>query len=482
MSLRTAAHALVLLVALGLVHAEPIARYAGDQHYRTHFAVLWVLFAIAAWKGLRGPFRPLAGLRSARDLCGWASLVVACCVLAIGALTGSSTLQRTALAGTFFGLTCLSLPANGMLRCAGFAGFLLLCFGVPFSAWFAITKQLARGLELWLALPAGLLGYRVEGLSAVFPHFRLTVTGDCSGFNQLVTFLAVAALGLLVGASSARRTLGMVVLAILLAYVANVARLWVLLVLVACGVTRSITDDTWHQGIGFLVDLPFLVLLVAILLRTHRVVPSPALGPPTPMRGIPVALVGLVQLGLVCWLDAAAPVDPTPPAWFARANAAPGARVLVRAASEEREKVTYGTPWLVNARFANESGGTFDLFAFETRSREHLNVHTVANCLEAEGGEFRYGTPLDLDGRRLYPFAIRTASGERHGWYLFRVAGEDRDDTWRTQLAVLRARAFGGVPAIGMVRVIFPGAGAQEPAAYEAVVLRWAAELMTNTR
>ena len=440
--------------------------------------MLWLLFAAAMVRGLHGPIRGIATCRCARDFAAFVTLGCACAVLALGLLTGSSTLQRTALAITFFGVAALALPATAWLRCAGFAGFLLLCFGVPYSAYFALTKYLAHGLGFWLALPAGVLDYRVEGLTAVFPHFRLTVTGDCSGFNQLVTFLAVAALGILVAAGNHKRSLRLVLLATGLAYAANVVRIYVLLALVAGGATSFVTDDTWHQITGLAVDLPFLVCLVWVIFKSHVATTARNVVPPATRRGVPLVLVGVVQFLLVLWLDSAAAPDPRAPAWLSLATAPPQGRLVQHAISEEREKVSYGTPWLVNARYTGDDGTSFDLFVFETRSRQHLNVHSVANCLEAGGSEFRYGAPFELDGRLLYPFEIRGPGGARHGCYLFRVGGEDRDDTWRTQFAVLRARLAGGVPAIGMVRVIFPGASTSPLPAAELRVLRWAAGLV----
>ena len=197
-------------VALLLVYHEPIAVYVQDQHYQSHFLFLWVFCGVALYRAAK--HRVFGSVRcDRRALLGLGALAIAVLLLHAGLVTGASTLQRLSLVATFAGMALLAWRGISARRCLGCALFMLLCFGVPYSAYFQLTQVLLLGIRGWLDVPCwlGLASYRVEDLTIVFPHYRLTITGDCSGMNQLVTFLGLAFLGTLTSVPSWRRTLSL---------------------------------------------------------------------------------------------------------------------------------------------------------------------------------------------------------------------------------------------------------------------------------
>ena len=100
------------------------------------------------------------------------------------------------------------------------------------------------------AVPVDIRG-QVDGLALQFPHYRLSITTDCSGFNQLITFAGIAFLGILTGRSSLGRALLLFAAGVVLAYVANLARILVFVVLVAMLFTACLAGELLERYLFF---------------------------------------------------------------------------------------------------------------------------------------------------------------------------------------------------------------------------------------
>ena len=442
--------------ALALCFHECVLAYVEDHHYQSHFVFLWAFFAAALYKAGRGAVeqRLSGGIRTAGGLaCGAFGLAV----LYVGYATGSSTAQRLALVFTFAAWSLLAVRGWSTWRCVGYAAFALLCFGVPYSAYFQFTNVFRHSfVSLLEAVPPFLpLDYRVDGHALQFPHYRLEITGDCSGFNQLVTFLGMAFLGSLTGKSSGMRVCGLFLVGALLAYVSNFARLLVFATLVAFGQFQAVDNEAMHAAIGFAAYAPFILLFIAVILRTHRPLPA-APTPATRARGVPLLALLIPFLALRLAFSAEPEIDTSRPEYVAALAQPPGYRLLQRATSEDHEREVYATPWLVNASYRADSGeGDFELFAYLTRSRRHLAVHQVSNCLETAGTEVVYGPSVEVDGRTFWTIELR---GERpqHGYFSFWIDGLDADDKMGTQIDVMRRRLT-GLREVGLTRFLMPG-------------------------
>lgn len=473
--------AVALAACVLWVFRATLARYLADQHYQEHFLYLWILLALALWRTARGPYRARCGWGDARDRTGLALAAGALLCLTAHELGGSNVVGRTALVCFATAVAVLSLPGWSVGRCLAHGLLLQLCFGLPYSVYYPLTERLQWGVAQALALPVrlGFANYEVVDTVAVFPHYRLRITADCSGMGQLVTFLGIAALGVLSAAPDRWRTVRLVALAVAAAWLSNLARVGVFVLLVGLGATWSIDDATWHAAIGFAVFLPFVVAFVAHILKTHR--PWQPLTAPVARPGrLPIACLGIPLLAIHLALgDRAAQSMPTPP-YFAALERPPGYALALRGPTEAADRAAYETPWLVNARFAAPDGGTFDLFHYATRSRSHLCVHRIADCLTAPGVVVRYAEPVVVDGRAWWPLALDADTPDRaprHAYFAFQVGGVRCDDSWRTQARVLGERLAGGSWDVVCTRVMFDGALPPAPTARAAAVLGWLGRL-----
>ncbi|MGC6486242.1 MAG: archaeosortase/exosortase family protein [Planctomycetota bacterium] len=467
--------AALLAAALLWIYWGSLASYLADQHYQEHFAYLWCFVALTLWRTLRGPFRTRLSARSSRDLVAVTLVLASSLLLLVAKTVGSSTGMRTSLAMLLTGLAIVSVSRWSIARCVQHGGLLLLCFGLPYSFYFPLTNHLRWGVSWILALPAelGLAGYEVVGAVVRFPHYQLEITADCSGVGQLLTFVGIAALGVLSSAGGARRALGVLALAVALAWLSNLARVALFVLLVGLGWTGSVDDPTWHSAIGFLVFLPFVAVLVAVLLRSHR---------PLPNDAAPVARAGrlhvawLVAPALLVHLFANPAVDRLEePAYFAALNAPPGHELVMVAPTQELDRAAYDTPWLVSARFQRSEQELFDLLHFRTRTQTQLGVHHVSDCLYRAGQSVRYEPPVPVDGRLWWRIALDMRDGSQswHVYFAFEVGGERRDDSFDTQLATVYARALRGDWDVALTRVMLPGPLPEEPTDYETEVLSW---------
>ncbi|MBL8726114.1 MAG: exosortase/archaeosortase family protein [Planctomycetes bacterium] len=457
---------------------QPVVAYLRDQHYQEHFLYLWGLFALALTRTLRGPFRSRFEPRAGRDQ---AALVLACgsaLLLWLAAAGGSSTGQRSSLAGLLLALALVVVPAWSWQKCLQHSALVLLCFGMPYSLYFPLTKHLQWGVAKLLDLAGqwGEFGYQVAGAVVVFPHYRLAITADCSGVGQLLTFLGIAALGVLTAAPNPRRTLVAGLLAVALAWLSNLARVATFTTLVGLGWTAAVDWPTLHAGIGFAVFLPFVTTLVWYLLQTHRPLP-PSTEPLAPAGRWSLGWLLLPTLLAGTWSGRATPPLPEP-AYFAELTAPPAHRLQVRAPSEAQDRVGYDTPWLLNARFVAAEGDWFDLFHYATRSRSHLCVHTIADCLDAPGSEPSYLGPVDVDGLPWWRLGIEGPDGARqHVYFAFEVGNRRHDDSWRTAWQVFARRLVTQDDTVRLWRVTFPGPVPAVPNPTEERVLRWLGEL-----
>ncbi len=473
--------AVALAACLLWVFRGTLARYLADQHYQEHFLYLWVFLALALWRSLRGPFRWRCGWRTTRDVLGCALAVASWGMLLVHELGGSNVAGRTSLCAFATAIALLAAPAWSIGRCLAHGLLLQLCFGLPYSVYFPLTERLQAGVAQMVALPAqwGWADYTVVDAVAVFPHYRLRITADCSGMGQVLTFLGMAALGILGAAPDWRRALRLVAFALALAWLSNLARVGLFVLLVGVGATWSVDDERWHAALGTLVFLPFAAALVVAILRSHR----PWL--PGRVEALPAGRLPLVALALPLLAVHAAFGDrhaapAFEPAYFAALASPPGHALAMRGPTEAADRAAYETPWLVNARFAAADGATFDLFHYTTRSRSHLCVHRIADCLAGPGLTTQYAEPIAIDGRTWWRILVGADAADRqprHAYFAFDVAGSRCDDSWRTQWRVLLARLTGSAWDVACTRVMFDGPLPTAPTEYEARVLGWLGRL-----
>ena len=218
--------AALIAAALLWVYWAGLESYLADQHYQEHFAYLWCFVALTLWRTLKGPFRSRFGLRGKRDVFAVALVAAASILLLVSKIVGSSTGTRTSLAILLTGFAVVTLSRWSIARCLQHGGLLLLCFGLPYSFYFPLTNHLRWGVSWVIGLPArvGLADYEVVGAVVHFPHYQLEVTADCAGVGQMLTFVGIAALAVLNSTSGTCRALGMIALAVGLAWLSNLAR------------------------------------------------------------------------------------------------------------------------------------------------------------------------------------------------------------------------------------------------------------------
>ena len=472
-------HALAA-VALLWAFSGAIASYLRDQFYQEHFLYLWVFFGLALGKSLRGPWRRRFATRDRRDRLGLAFVAAAWLGLAGSEIVGSGSGLRTAFVAFVTGVGVLAVPAWTIQRCLMHGLLMQLCFGFPYSFYFPLTAQLQWGVASCIALPArlGWVDYSVDGAVVTWPHYQLTITPDCSGLGQLLTFLGIAALGVLSARPDRRRTIRLVLVATGLAWASNLARVGLFVVLVGQGWTAAVEDATWHALLGFLVFLPFVTILVALILRSHVPIPRAADAPVPAGRWavawlvVPCVLVaGLLGRGASAGFPA--------PAYFASLVHPPQHALELRGPSEASDKLAYATPWLLNARFRGADGQAFDLFHYATRSNSHLCVHKVAACLQRDGVQLHYEPPVVVDGRSWWRLALDApeAAASSHVYFAFEIAGQRRDDSFATQLHVAWERLTGGSWEVRCSRVQFAGPLPAAPGEHETAVLTWLGRL-----
>lgn len=467
--------AALIAAALLWVYWAGLESYLADQHYQEHFAYLWCFVALTLWRTLKGPFRRRFGLRGTRDVFAVALVAAASLLLLVSKTVGSSTGTRTSLAILLTGFAVVTLSRWSVARCLQHGGLLLLCFGLPYSFYFPLTNHLRWGVSWVIGLPAklGWANYEVVGTLVKFPHYQLEVTADCSGVGQLLTFVGIAVLGGLSSAGGPRRSLSMLALAILLAWLSNLARVTLFVALVGFGWTGSVDNPTWHSIIGFLVFLPFAVVLVGVLLKTHQ--------PPRTDYEVRIK-PGRVH---VAWLAAPALLvqvlaDPTveelqEPAYFAALQEPPGHELAMIAPSQEYDRAAYDTPWLVSARFQRSDAEFFDLLHFRTRTQTQLGIHQVSNCLYRPEQRVRYEPPVTIDGKQWWRISldVRDEAQSWHVYFAFEIGGERYDDSFQTQVATALARTLRGDWEVALTRVMFKGSLPEAPTGYEQEVLSW---------
>ena len=153
------------------------------------------------------------------------------------------------------------------LRRHSFA-FAFLGFAIPLPLF--VVSELTQRLKEWVLLATQSVfgwfaeGVRAEGSALVFPGLdgRLLVDDECSGLRSLV---ALIALGILMAGTSRRgpwvRTT-LAALAVPIALIANLARVWLL-----CGLALGGGIDAarrWHDASGYLVYAFALLAYLAV--------------------------------------------------------------------------------------------------------------------------------------------------------------------------------------------------------------------------
>ena len=460
-----------------------LTSYVRDQHYQEHFLYLWVFLALALVRTVRPPFRSHCIGGGRRDAIGLGLIAASWLVFAAYKLGGSNIVGRSAMVAFLTGVAVLALPTWNVRRCVMHGLLMQFCFGLPYSVYYPLTAKLQWGVAQFVALlpELGLASYTVEGAVIVFPHYRLAITSDCSGVGQALTFLGIAALGVLSAARNRKRTIGLVVAAVALAWLSNLARVGFFVAMVAWGATWSIDDAAWHSALGFLVFLPFVTLFVGWILRTHRPWVAAPIGAVAPGR-VWIGWLVAPMLVLHVWLvDGSGPFPA--PAYWADLESPPGHALQLRGPTEAADRAVYDTPWLANVRFAATDGAVFDLFHYATRSRSHLCVHCVGNCLGGPDVRVDYMPPVVVDGRTWWRIDLgRTDGGSpSHVYFAFEVDGHRRDDSSVTQMEVLWRRILGGSWEVRMSRLQFDGPLPERPTDREVAVLTWLGRLTGST-
>ena len=476
--------AALIAAALIWVFWDGILSYLGDQHYQEHFVYLWCFVLIALTSTLRGPFRSRFTLSDRRDIAGLACVVTSALALGVALASGSSTITRISFVALLTGLAVLMVTSWTITRCLMHGALLQLCFGLPYSFFFPLTNKLSWGVANVIELPTqlGLASYDVQDNVVCFPHYSLTITGDCSGVGQLLTFSGIAALATLVSAPNAKRAVAVLLLALLLAWISNIARVAMFVFFIAIGWTDSIDDPWWHASLGFLVFLPFIGLLIATIIKTHRPLIQQKAVSPRPGRWHIAAAVA--PLLLVKIISMSEPAPHPEPAYFSALSSPPGHQLTATAPSQDADRISYGTRWLLGARFARSDAEWFDLLHYNTRSRQQLCIHKVANCIADFDQDVRYEPAVEVDGRPWWRISI---DGEQqgvssHAYFAFEVAGRRRDDSFSTQLEAIYRRAVEGNWDVSLTRVVLPGSLPEQPTDYESEILAWLGQTIDKGR
>lgn len=464
-----------IAATLLFVYRQSLLGYLADQHYQEHFLYLWAFLALALWRSLIGPFRRGFGLASGRDRLGVGLTLLASLLLVASDLAGSTTGMRTSLVLFLSGCAVLVVTSWSVNRCLLHGLLMLLCFGIPYSVYFPLTSSLQWGVASVIAWPAtmGWADYTVDSTVVLFPHYQLAITPDCSGLGQLLTFVGIAALGVLSSARRGARTVLVFSLAIVLAWLSNLVRVGVFVLLVGLGWTGAIESEVWHASIGFLVFFPFVVALVAVILKTHT---APTVHPERSVASGRFAVAWLlVPVLLAHYFGLGRPDQLPEPRYFAALASPPQHRLELRAPSESSDRLSYATPWLINARMRRDDEAFFDLLHYATSSSSHLCVHKVAACLYAPGQRVSYRPPVLIDGRHWWPISLdaEEPANSMHIYFAFEVGGVRCDDSAATQWEVFRQRILFGVWEVRLTRVILAGTLPPAPTVYEQEVLTW---------
>ena len=320
-------------VLIALSFSASLLAYGRDTYYQSHFVFLWLFFGAALWKAGRGRVAWRVGMRGARDVAGFGAVLVALGLLWVGLVTGSSTAQRLGLVAVFAAFGLLAMPAWSARRTLAYAAFAVLCFGLPYSAYFSLTEQFRGSFMFLLDALGGWLGYQTEGVVLVFPHYRLSITPDCSGFNQLITFFGLASLGSLTGRTTWRRLALLFGAGALLAYASNLFRVVVFVICVSMRQYAVIEDDSLHATVGFIAYAPFILGFLWLILRTHRDLPATAPAFAAAGRRVPIGALALPFVAMWVLYQFEQPPSGEAPAYTAGLLEPPGYVIAERAST-----------------------------------------------------------------------------------------------------------------------------------------------------
>ena len=476
--------ALIAIVLL-LLYQGALYGYWRENYYQEHFVYLWTFLVLALVRSVRPPFRRAFTWKSARDWLGISLTLAAAVLLTISQLVGSVTGTRSSLVLFLTGIAMLAIPNWHIWRCLLHGILLQFCFGIPHAVFFGLTKHMQNGVASVAAWPAqlGLMNYEAHGTSLQFPHYLLHITPDCSGMTQVFTFGGIAALGILSSESSRMRILLVFLLALSLAWIANLARVLGFVILVGLGWTKGVDDPWWHAGIGLCIYMPFVTVLVYAILKTHREIPRRYTGSaPEGQIAIAWLLLPLALAATPQLLKDDRPLDE--PGYFVAIQAPPGHQVTARSSSEASDRLTYGTDWLLNARFEDDAAQSFDLLHYATNSTSHLCVHHVSSCMYWPDQIEVTAPPIIMDEIPWWRINLERpdAADTVHVYYSFQVGDQLFDDSIWTQLKVFSQRLSGSNAPIRFTRVTFRGPLPDQPTDYERGILDWLGQTALSER
>lgn len=262
-------------VAIALAGSELLLLYAPTVLW------LWSRWTMSVWQHAHGLLIPpvVAYLvyeelkddagPAADDASPWgfALLVPALALLALDAGMHTELLSAISLVIAMPGLSLLLLGMGRTKRILIPLLFLAFALPIPLSMTESIHLQLRHVATAATAAIVPWLGVStyVEGTTIVLARGQLEVADACSGFSTLYASVAVATL-LAYSMSSNPRRVALVALSVPIAIVSNVARVVLLVVLVAA-YGPAILDTMLHPLSGlltFVLSLPLIVYLSGV--------------------------------------------------------------------------------------------------------------------------------------------------------------------------------------------------------------------------
>ncbi len=221
------------------------------------------LVVLAASGLLAQQRRALAALKSPAVVWpGWIVVGVCLPLLAVGRSLGLATLEVLALLGCFSGVVTIFKGRSGLRLCGFALTFLLFAVPWPESLVVTLTQPLKSAVA---AVSESLLhtaGYPVgrAGVAMTVGPYEVLVADACAGLNSMFVLEAVSVLYIkLFGSGDRMRGLGIALLAMPIAFAANVVRVLVLVLLLF-----HLGDDAARSFIHGFAGL--LLMAVALLL------------------------------------------------------------------------------------------------------------------------------------------------------------------------------------------------------------------------
>jgi exosortase len=255
---------------------DMVARWGNDPKYAHGYLVpvfaLWLL-----WRRLRRAGPP-PDAATAGDWWGLALLAGGLGLHLAGAYVYFAWLSEVSF---LFTLAALVLAVGGwrLLRIAGPSiGFLAFMLPLPYQVEFALgtpLQHLAAQASAYLLELLGLCA-SAQGSTIALNSRNLEVVEACSGLGMVVTFFALCTAAAIVINRPLLDRVVVVVSAVPVALIANIARITVTGIL-AETVGGPVADVVYHDAAGYLMmSFAALLIWVELLILSRLLVPVPA--------------------------------------------------------------------------------------------------------------------------------------------------------------------------------------------------------------